>query len=446
MSLHTLGRIAQTFHSKLVPAVSLQTLKNVGLRQLWTSNVSQRPEGESQTVRPEIGQASSMLDIGTRSIFGEEHDIFRQNLRRFFQEEVAPHQQRWEKAGHVDKEIWEKYGAAGLLGISVPAEHGGVGGDVIMACIAIEEQMYANGVGPAAALHGDIIMPYISQYGTKEQREKYLPEMMAGRMVGAIAMTEPSAGSDLQGIKTYAVKDGDDWILNGSKVFITNGFLCDVVIVVAITDLEAKHKAKGISLFIVENGTEGFTKGSKPLEKIGQKATDAAELYFQDVRLPANALLGKENHGFFYLMNQLPWERLIIADMGQSQAECMFELTRMYVKERKAFGSTLSNFQTVQHKLAELKTNLCVGRSFVDNCIGLMHNKRLDSVTASMAKYWCTEFCNRVATECLQLHGGWGYMWEYPIARHFADSRVHAIYGGSNEIMKELIARDIVLK
>lgn len=286
-------------------------------------------------------------------------------------------------------------------------------------------------------------MPYILHHGSKEQIEKFIPQLAAGNWIGAIAMTEPSAGSDLQGIRTTAKKVGDDWLLNGSKVFITNGWLSDVVIVVALTNPSAKSPAHGISLFLVENGMPGFRKGKK-LNKIGLKAQDTAELFFDDVRLPASALLGEVNKGFYYLMQELPQERLLISIIAAAACEFMFEETRKYVRERKAFGKYLANIQTIQHKLAELKTEICIGRNFVDHCLEIHSQRGLDSEQASMAKYWLSDLQNKVATECLQLHGGWGYMWEYPIARAFVDARVQPIYGGSNEIMKELIARKIV--
>ncbi|XP_048728474.1 long-chain specific acyl-CoA dehydrogenase, mitochondrial-like isoform X2 [Ostrea edulis] len=394
-------------------------------------------------VRPEVSQASNMMDIGARGIFSAEHDLFRQNVRRFFQEEVLPHHTKWEKDGQVSREVWEKAGQNGLLGVNTKEELGGIGGDVLSTAITWEEQMYVNCSGPGFSLHSDIIMPYISHYGTKEQIEKFIPRMTAGTCIGAIGMTEPGAGSDLQGIRTNAKKDGSDYILNGSKVFITNGWMSDLVIVVAITNPEAKSKAHGISLFLVEEGMKGFVKGRK-LEKIGLKAQDTAELFFEDVRLPKESLLGEENKGFYYLMQELPQERLIIADMAIANSEWMFEETRNYVRQRKAFGKTISNLQTVQHKLAEIKTEVAVGRAFLDQCLKIHNERGLDSVTASMAKYWATDLQNSIATRCLQLHGGWGYMWEYPIARAFVDSRVQPIYGGSNEIMKELIARTIV--
>ncbi|KAF7243606.1 Long-chain specific acyl-CoA dehydrogenase, mitochondrial [Varanus komodoensis] len=295
--------------------------------------------------------------------------------------------ERWEKAGQVSREVWEKAGQQGFLGVNIAEEHGGIGGDLFSTAIVWEEQMYANCSGPGFSLHSDIVMPYIANYGTKEQIERFIPEMTAGRCIGAIAMTEPGAGSDLQGVRTFAKKDGSDWILNGSKVFITNGWMCDVVIVVAVTNREAHSPAHGISLFLVENGMKGFIKGRK-LEKIGLKAQDTAEMFFEDVRLPASALLGQENKGFYYLMAELPQERLAIADMAIASCEFMFEETRNYVKQRKAFGKTIAHLQTVQHKLAELKTQICIGRTFLDSCLHLHSGKRLDSSTASMAKYW----------------------------------------------------------
>ncbi|KAM8721875.1 long-chain specific acyl-CoA dehydrogenase, mitochondrial [Acanthopagrus schlegelii] len=429
----------------------LSGLRNVSRRQQVLSAATARLQHTQAeqlgmsvpSYRPETSSAKSLMDIGTRRIFNEDHDLFRQNVRRFFQEEVVPYHKEWEKAGQVSRELWEKAGEQGLLGLLIPEKHGGVGGDMFCSAIMAEEQMYCNCSGPGFTLHSDIVMPYISNYGSKEQIERFLPEMSAGKCISAIAMTEPGAGSDLQGVRTNAKRDGSDWILNGNKVFITNGWMADLVVVVAVTNREAKSMAHGISLFLVENGTKGFQKGRK-LEKIGLKAQDTAELFFEDVRLPGDAILGEPNKGFYYLMNELPQERLVIALMGLASCEFMFEETRNYVLQRKAFGKTISNLQTVQHKLAEMKTEICVGRAFVDNCLQLHAEKRLDPATASMAKYWATDLQGRVATQCLQLHGGWGYMWEYPIAKSFVDSRVQSIYGGTNEIMKELIARSIV--
>ncbi|XP_078407786.1 long-chain specific acyl-CoA dehydrogenase, mitochondrial isoform X4 [Cetorhinus maximus] len=338
--------------------------------------------------RPETSFTKNLMDIGTRRIFSEEHDIFRQSVRRFFEAEVAPYHTQWEKDGQVSREVWEKAGQQGLLGVNTPEEHGGLGGDILSAAIVWEEQMYVNCTGPGFSLHSDIVMPYITHFGSKDQIERYIPPMASGKCIGAIAMTEPGAGSDLQGVRTHAKKDGSDWILNGSK--------------------------------------------------------DTTELFFEDVRLPADALLGEVNKGFYYLMTELPQERLLIADMALASCEFMFEETRKYVKQRKAFGKTIADLQTVQHKLAEIKTQACVGRAFLDSCLQLHKERRLDSTMASMAKYWASEQQNNVANQCVQLHGGWGYMWEYPIAKSFVDSRVQPIYGGTNEIMKELIARGIV--
>jgi len=386
-----------------------------------------------------------LSDIGSRPIFNSDHDMFRESVRKFFDQEVKPYHSQWEKDGQVSREVWLKAGEQGLLGVNTSAEHGGVGGDWLDAAVVLEEQGYSNCTGPGYAMHSDIVMPYISHFGTPEQIEKFIPAMTAGTKIGALAMTEPGAGSDLQGVRTTAVKDGDDYILNGSKVFITNGYMCDVVIVVAITNPTAKSPAHGISLFLVEEGMPGFRKGQK-LQKMGMKAQDTAELFFEDVRLPKSALLGKENGGFYQLMQELPQERLLIAIMAMANCEWAFEETREYVVNRKAFGKTLSNLQTIQHRLAAMKTELSVCRAFTDQCIQLHTAGKLDGGMASMAKYWITDLQNRITYECVQLHGGWGYMWEYPICRAYVDAKVQTIYGGSNEIMRELIARPIVAK
>ncbi|XP_050686199.1 long-chain specific acyl-CoA dehydrogenase, mitochondrial-like [Eriocheir sinensis] len=410
-----------------------------GVRALGTSPVS---NSEDVTYRPSTVTAPNMMDIGVRSIFDEDHDIFRKSARKFFTEEVLPYHRQWEKDGNISRECWLKAGEQGLLGTDTPAEHGGIGGTFKDAAIIMEEQSYVNCSGPGFPLHSQIIMPYITHYGSAEQIEKFIPDMTAGKKIGAIAMTEPDAGSDLQGIRTNAVKDGDDWILNGSKTYITNGYMSDVVVVVAVTDPSAKSKAHGISLFLVEEGMPGFKKGRK-LEKMGMKAQDTAELFFEDVRLPASALLGKPNNGFYYLMKELPQERLLIGVMSCANCEWQLEETREYLRNRKAFGKTLSSLQTIRHKLAELKTEICVSRAFTDQCIEEHSNKRLGDEGASMCKYWLSDLQNRVAANCVQLFGGCGYMSEYPISRAYVDAKVQTIYGGSNEIMKELIARCI---
>jgi len=385
----------------------------------------------------------SLLEVGTRSIFNEDHDMFREMVRRYFKEQIEPNQAAWDKQGHVPREIWTDAGEMGLLGVNTSDEIGGIGGDFLSAMIVAEEQQYIANSSIGWSLHSDICMPYISKFGTPEQLEKFIPPMVSGHCISAIAMTEPGAGSDLQGIRTNARRDGDDWILNGSKTFITNGWLADMVIVVAITNPQAKKAAHGISLFLIEDGMEGFNKG-KILNKVGLKGQDTAELFFDDVRVPTSSILGGEagvNRGFGMLMGELPRERLMIGVQAAATMEAAYEFTKDYVMERKAFGKTLSNLQTIQHKLAEVKTDTAMARCFTDRAMQMYEDGTLDYTTASMSKYWVTEKNNEVCSKCLQMFGGWGYMWEYPIARMFADSRVYAIYGGSNEIMKELIAR-----
>ena len=365
--------------------------------------------------------------------------------RRFFAEHCTDElHAQWEEDGQVSRELWRAAGDHGLLGVTMPEEYGGVGVDVKYSAVLWEEQAYTGHMGPGFSLHSEIVMPYILNYGTDEQKERILPKLASGEWIGAIAMTEPGAGSDLQGIRTTAVRDGDggDFVLNGSKTFITNGWMADVTIVVAKTDPDAKSVAHGTSLLIVETGMDGFERGKK-LKKIGLKAQDTAELFFDDVKVPAANLLGEENKGFYYLMQELPQERLLIADMGIAAAEACFEWTREYTRDRKAFGRSIADLQVIQHKMAELKTEIAVGRTFTDRCIELHAEGRLDNAMASMAKYWLSDLQGKGADECVQLHGGWGYMWEMPVARAFADARVQRIYGGSNEIMKELIARDI---
>jgi len=336
-------------------------------------------------------------------------------------------------------------GEQGLIGISTPAEVGGIGGTFLDEMIVCEEMAYAFVVSPAMPLHSTIVMPYLTHYGTKEQQERYLPRMTSGECIGSIGMTEPDAGSDLQGIRTTAKRDGDDWLINGSKIYITNGWLTDCCLVVAKTG-EGKRAAHGVSLFLVDADTPGFHKGRK-LNKLGLKGQDTGELFFEDVRVPSSALLGGEkNTGFYQLMEQLPQERLLIGVTSIAVSEAMFELTRDWVKQRKVFGRRVADLQTVQHKLAELKTSIAVCRAFIDQCMELHEQKKLCGEMASMAKYWSTDLENKVAADCLQMHGGWGFMWETTIAKCYASSRVQTIYGGTNEIMKELIARNIVKK
>jgi alkylation response protein AidB-like acyl-CoA dehydrogenase len=380
-----------------------------------------------------------MLSI-PRTLFEEDHEAFRDTVRRFMEQEVAPHHARWEEQSHVDREIWTKAGASGFLCATMPEEYGGAGVDKRFSVVIMEEAARINATGLGWGLHSEIVAPYLLHYGSEALKQKYLPKMASGEMIGAIAMTEPGAGSDLQGVRTTAVKDGDHYILNGSKIFITNGYLCDLVIVVAKTD-PAKG-AKGTSLLVVDTTMAGFTK-AKPLYKAGMKAQDTCELFFDNVRVPAENLLGEESSGFIYLMQELPWERLQIAVISMASAEAALDWTIQYTNERKAFGQEIAKFQNTRFKLAELKTEIQIGRVFVDRCIELLLANKLDPATASMAKYWCTDLQFKVMDECVQLHGGYGYMWEYPITRAWADARVQRIYGGTNEIMKELISRSL---
>ena len=377
-----------------------------------------------------------------RSLFSEHHEQFRDTVRRFLEKEVAPHHARWEDEGYVDRDIWTKAGEAGLLCTSMPEAYGGADADKLYSVVLFEEIARQGFTGLGFGLHNEIVAPYILSYGTDEQKAKFLPAMARGEIVGAIAMSEPAAGSDLQGIRSTATDAGDHFLLNGSKTFITNGWHADLVIVVAKTDPSAG--AKGTSLLLVERGMPGFEKGQR-LKKVGMKAQDTSELFFDNVAVPKSNLLGDVNRGFVYLMQELPWERLQIAISGIQAAQAAIDWTIDYTKERKAFGTTVAVFQTTRFKLAELQTEVQVARVFVDRCIELLMQKKLDTATASMAKYWCSDLQCKVIDECVQLHGGYGYMWEYPVARAWADARVQRIYGGTNEIMKEVIARSMGL-
>ena len=377
-----------------------------------------------------------------RTLFSPEHETFRDSVRRFFQQEVAPHDERWQEQGYADKSVWRKAGENGFLCPSMPAEYGGAGADKLYSVVLMEEQARANCSSLGFGLHSEIVAPYLLAYGSEALKRKYLPKMASGEMVSAIAMSEPGAGSDLQAIKTTAVRKKDLFLVSGSKTFITNGWNCDVVIVVAKTD-PAKG-AKGTSLLVVDTSMKGFTKG-KRLKKMGLKGQDTAELFFDGVEVPAENLLGQENNGFIYLMQELPWERLQIAIAAVAKMEAAIEWTKAYVSERKAFGKPVSGFQNTRFKLAELATETQVARVFVDRCIELILEKELKAETAAMAKYWTTDLECKVIDECLQLHGGYGYMWEFPIARAYVDARVQRIYGGTNEIMKEVISRSLGL-
>ncbi|WP_097460878.1 acyl-CoA dehydrogenase family protein [Mangrovitalea sediminis] len=377
----------------------------------------------------------------SRPLFDGELDAFRDNVKRFLEQEAAPHHARWEKEGQVSRELWRHAGELGFLCPTMPEEYGGTGADFRYSTVVMEEISRQGLSGIGFSLHSDIVAPYILHYGTEDQKHRYLPKLISGEMVGAIAMTEPGAGSDLQGVKTSAIKQGDHYVLNGSKTFITNGQLADLVIVVAKTD--PGEGAKGTSLFLVEASAPGFEKGQN-LEKVGMKAQDTSELFFQDVKLPLDSLLGpREGQGFFQLMQELPQERLLVGLTAMAACEAAFEWTLQYVKERKAFGKPILAFQNTRFKLAELKADITAGRTFTDRCLEMHLEKKLDVPTAAMLKQWTTDLQCKVMDECVQLHGGYGYMWEYPIARAWADSRVQRIYAGTNEIMKEIVARSL---
>jgi alkylation response protein AidB-like acyl-CoA dehydrogenase len=372
----------------------------------------------------------------------EELKLLAETCRQFFVQECVPHYDQWEEQGCVGREIWEKAGRAGLLCAEIPERYGGAGGTFAHDAVIAFEANRAGIAGLGIPLHNAIVAPYILNYGSEEQKRLWLPKMATGELIGAIAMSEPAAGSDLQGIRTTARKKGNGYVLSGQKTFITNGQLANLIIVVAKTD--PALGAKGISLFVVDtDGLEGFRRG-RNLDKIGLKSNDTSELFFDDVELPAASLLGsEEGQGFFMLMDQLPQERLLIAIHAAGRIESALEVTIDYVKTRSAFGRPILEFQNTQFELAECKTEATIGRIFVDHCIARHLDNALDTATASMAKYWMTDLQCRIIDRCLQLHGGYGYMNEYPIARMFRDARVERIYGGTNEIMKLLIARTL---
>jgi acyl-CoA dehydrogenase len=368
-----------------------------------------------------------------------ELEMIRDTARRFFTEEVAPHYAEWEKKGHVDRDVWRKAGALGLLCPMMGEEDGGIGGDIRHARVIIEEMARSNCDLPGIYLHSDIVVPYIQRLGTPEQKARWLPDCRSGDVVTCIGITEPGAGSDMRGLRTKAVRSGDDWLITGSKTFITNGWLADLALIVANTSDNGK------SIFLVETDRPGFQRG-RLLEKLGQKAQDTAELFFDELRVPGCALLGHEGRGMNQLMQELPSERLIIALSALAISEAVFAQTVPYVRQRKAFGQTVGQFQVTRFALAELKTDLEVGRAFIDDCVRHILAGTLDTARASMAKLWLTELQGRVVDRCVQLFGGYGYMWDYPVARAFANARGQRIYGGTSEIMKEIIARDIESK
>ncbi len=377
-----------------------------------------------------------------RTLFEPEHELFRESYRKFLEQEVAPFHEQWEKDKIVDREVWKKAGGAqGFLGMAVPEEYGGGGVDDFRYNVVLTEEttrgLY-SGVG--FMLHNDVVAPYLLNLANEEQKQRWLPGFCSGEIITAIAMTEPGTGSDLQGIKTRAVRDGDDWILNGSKTFITNGINADLVIVVACTDPE--KGAQGFSLLVVERGMAGFERG-RNLDKIGLDAQDTAELSFDNVRVPGANLLGEEGFGFIYLMQNLPQERLSIAVVAAAAMEQVLEDTLQYCRDRKAFGKSIGKFQNTRFELAELATETQIARVFVDKCIEQLNAGTLTVPEAAMAKYWTTDKQVELIDRCLQLHGGYGYMREYPVAKAYLDARVQKIYGGTNEIMKEVIGRSL---
>ena len=373
------------------------------------------------------------------SIYEQEHEDFRAMARTFMEKEVAPHMEQWEKDGQVSRELWLKAGEQGLLCFDVPEEFGGMGvEDFRYNAIVSEELSRVGASGPGFPVHTDIIVPYITSLGTEEQKQRWLPGLVSGELISAIAMTEPGAGSDLQGVKTSAVDKGDHYVLNGSKTFISNGIMSDVVIVVCRTDPDAGHM--GISLLVVERGMAGFERG-RNLDKMGLKAQDTAELSFDNVEVPKANLLGKEGEGFIYLMQNLPQERISIGVQAVAAIEHVLDLCLSYAKEREAFGKPIGKFQHNRFVLAEMATEAYVARTFINDCVMKLNAGQADPALASMAKWWTTELQKKLVDQGVQLHGGYGYMMEYPIAKAYVDSRIQTIYGGTTEIQKEIIGR-----
>ncbi len=384
----------------------------------------------------------SVLNVSRPSWMTEELDMLADASAKFFERECVPDYEKWEDEGIVPREAWEKAGAAGLLCAAVPEEYGGAGGTFAHEAIIIDQLGKAGVDSFGIALHNAIVAPYVLHYGSEDQKKDWLPKLASGELIGAIAMTEPGAGSDLQNVRTSAVRDGNHYKVNGQKTFITNGQHANFIVLVTKTDPDAG--AKGVSLIGIESDeVEGFRRG-RNLDKIGLKAQDTSELFFDDVRVPTSSLIGpEEGQGFYQLMEQLPQERHLIALQAMAMIERALALTIEYVKERKAFGKSIVDFQNTQFKLAECKTEATVAKVFCDHCTGLLIDGKLDETTASMSKYWVSDLQCKIIDECLQLHGGYGYMNEYPIARMYRDARVQRIYGGTNEIMKVLIARSL---
>ena len=375
-----------------------------------------------------------------RTLFSPEHEMWRDTVRKFVEKEIVPNHPEWEKDGIVPRDIWLKAGEAGMLCCTVPEEFGGIGADYLYDVVMFEELWRAGTSGPGFLIHTDLVATYISSFGTEEQKRQWLPKMVTGEAIGSLGMTEPHAGSDLKAIKTKAVRDGDDFVINGQKVFISNGQMCDVLVLATKTDSEAG--AKGVTLFLVDTSLPGFKRGTN-LDKLGMKAQDTSELFFEDLRVPASAMLGEEGEGFKIMMTKLSQERLAQAIRSATVTETMIEWTVDYTSERKAFGQTIADFQNTQFVLADLKARAVMARVFTDKCIELFMEGKLDSVDAAMLKMVTSELHCEAADKCLQLFGGWGYMWEYPICRAYADARIVKIAGGSIEIMKTIIAREM---
>jgi len=378
-----------------------------------------------------------------RGIYEHEHEVFRQTVRRFFDEEVKPRHAEWEKDGVVSRDLWLAAGEAGILCVDTPEAYGGAGADFLYSSVVIEEHGRSGCSGPGFPVHSDIVAPYFFKYATEELRQRWLPKMVKGEAIGAIAMTEPNAGSDLQNIRTVAEADGDDFVISGQKIYISNGQLADFVLVACKTDPEAK--ARGVSLILVEADREGFARG-RNLEKVGLKAQDTSELFFDNVRVPKTNLVGTEGRGFFQMMEQLPRERLMQAIRTIGTLEMALENTLRFVTDRQAFGRPIAGFQNTRFKLADVKARSTMLRVFVDRCTEMLVAGKLDEVDGAMAKLLASEMTSELLDECLQLHGGAGYMWEYPIARAWTDARVGRIAGGTTEIMREIIGRSLVGK
>src|SRR5216683_1658415 len=375
-----------------------------------------------------------------RTIFREEHNIFRESVRRFVDREIVPFHAQWEKDGIVPRELWLRAGAQGLLCCTVPEQYGGLGLDYLFDVVVFEELWRVGASGPGFLIHTDLVATYIRTFGTEEQKSHWLPKMVKGEAIGSLGMTEPHAGSDLKALRTQAVRDGDDFVINGQKVFISNGQLCDLVVLATKTD--SAMGAKGVTLFLVESTRKGFKRG-RNLEKLGMRAQDTSELFFDNVRIPSSNMLGAEGRGFAQMMTKLSQERLAQAIRSATVTETVIEWTVKYTAERMAFGQAIADFQNTQFVLADLRARATTARVYTDKCIELFMKDKLDPVDAAIAKMVTSELHCETVDKCLQLFGGWGYMWEYPICRAYADARVVKIAGGSIEVMKTIIARDM---